>query len=192
MFKPYQSRQEEVGVKLDTGRLGATFDVFSTRKPIASVDGSGRYAITDEQKNRGAELSVFGEPVRGLRVLGGASYLHADVSGKDGIGSPRSQYNLGPDWSLPCIDGLSVDGRGVRTTSQYADAANTQRVPGWTRFDVGARYLFDIANRQVTLRARIENLANRNQWVSVGGFPGSGYPVLGIPGTFIASGSVAF
>ena len=191
-FRPYRSKQEEVGIKLDTGRLGATFDVFSTRKPIPTVDASGRYAITDEQKNRGAELSVFGEVVQGLRVLGGASYLHADVSGREAIGSPRSQYNLGLDWSLPWVDGLAVEGRGVHTTSQYADAANTQRVPGWTRFDLGARYLFELDRRQVALRARIENLANRNQWVSVGGFPGSGYLVLGAPRTFIASASVAF
>lgn len=193
VFQPYQSKQQEVGVKLDTGSLGGSIGVFSTRKPIASVDAtSGHYAIIDQQKNRGVELSAYGELVRGVRVLGGASWLDADVSGKDAIGSPQSQYNLGLEWDLPWVDGLSVDARGVHTASQFADAANTQRVPAWSRVDVGARWQVDIANRPVTLRARVDNLTNRNQWVSVGGYPGAGYLVLGTPRTFTASASLAF
>lgn len=193
VFQPYQSKQQEVGIKVDTGRLGGSLGFYSTRKPVASVDRtSGRYAITDHQKNRGVELSVYGEIVRGLKLLGGASYLDADVAGKDAIGAPRSQVNLGLEWNIPWVQGLSVDSRVVHTASQYADAANTQSVPSWSRFDAGVRWTIDIANEAVTLRARVENLTNRNQWVSVGGYPGAGYLVLGSPRTFITSASVAF
>ena len=193
VFQPYQSKQQEVGIKVDGGHLGGSFGVYSTRKPIASLDvTTGRYGINDHQKNRGAELSVWGELARGLRVLGGATYLDADVAGRDAIGSPKSQYNIGLDWTVPGVEGLAVEGRAVHTTTQFADAANTQRVPAWSRFDVGARWAVDIADRPVTLRARIDNLTNRNQWVSVGGFPGAGYLVLGAPRTFITSASLDF
>ena len=191
-FQPYQAKQEEAGVKVDLGRLGMSLGVYQSRKPIPSVDASGRYAITDRQRNRGVEFSTFGEIVGGLRVLGGATYLDADVADRTAIGSPRMQYNLGLDWDVPAIHGLSVNGRVIETAHQYADAANTQRVPAWTRIDVGASYAFEVAGRPVVLRARVENLANRNQWVSVGGYPGSGYLVLGAPRTVIGSGTVSF
>jgi iron complex outermembrane receptor protein len=44
----------------------------------------------------------------------------------------------------------------------------------------------------VTLRARIDNVADRDYWASVGGYPGSGYLVLGNPRTFSLTASVNF
>ncbi|MET0335027.1 MAG: hypothetical protein ABW190_12205, partial [Rhizobacter sp.] len=72
------------------------------------------------------------------------------------------------------------------------DSANALRVPGWTRFDLGARYLFDLKGTLVTLRARVDNLADRNYWASVGGYTERGYLVAGAPRTFTVSGSVDF
>ncbi len=192
VFQPYRTTQEEVGVKVDLGTVGGAFGVYQSRKPLASVDTGGRFGITDHQRNRGVELSVFGEPGRGVRLLGGATFLDSDVSGKDAIGSPKAQVNLGAEWNVPGVEGLWLDGRAIHTSTQYADAANTQRVPSWTRFDLGARYRMDVAGHDVTFRARVENVANRNQWVSVGGYPGAGYLVLGAPRTFIGSATFAY
>ena len=44
--------------------------------------------------------------------------------------------------------------------------------------------------RQVTFRLRVENVADRNYWASSGGFPNSGYLVLGAPRTVLLSASV--
>ena len=65
-------------------------------------------------------------------------------------------------------------------------------VPGWTRFDLGARYATAIAGREVTIRARVDNVADRDYWASVGGFPGAGYLVVGAPRTFSLSASIDF
>ena len=82
--------------------------------------------------------------------------------------------------------------RVVYTGASYADDANTLKVPGWTRFDAGLRYMMDVDGHVVTLRARVENIANRNYWSSVGGYPGNGYLVLGGPRTFSLSASMDF
>lgn len=50
----------------------------------------------------------------------------------------------------------------------------------------------DVGGHVVTLRARVENIANRNYWSSVGGYPGNGYLVLGGPRTFLLSASMDF
>ena len=58
-FKPYQTRQGEIGVKVDTGTYGGTVSVFQTRKPSYGVDtANGTFELLSTQRNRGAELSV--------------------------------------------------------------------------------------------------------------------------------------
>jgi iron complex outermembrane receptor protein len=194
IFAPYQTKQGEIGVKVDYGRFGVTFNVFDAKKPVYSVNtATNRFERTDDQRNRGAELSVFGEAMPGLRLLGGASFLNAKFEGGTrAIGAPKTQFNLGADWDVPGLQGLSIDGRVVYTGSQFADAANTQEVPSWTRVDLGARYVFDIGQQQLTLRARVDNVANKSYWASAGGFPGAGYLVIGTPRTFTLSGTLSF
>ncbi len=57
---------------------------------------------------------------------------------------------------------------------------------------MGARYLTQIADRDVTLRARLDNVTDKNYWASAGGASGAGYLVLGAPRTVVVSASVDF
>jgi iron complex outermembrane receptor protein len=108
------------------------------------------------------------------------------------IGVPDTQMNLGAEWDVPNLAGLTLSARTLYTAAQYADGANTQQLPSWTRVDLGATYVTRIADRKVTLRARIDNVADKNYWASAGGYPGYGYLVLGAPRTVALSGSVDF
>ena len=192
-FRPYQTRQAEIGVKVDTGTYGGTVSVFQSKKPTYGINsGNDTFELLSTQRNRGAELSVYGEALPGVRVLGGASFLDARLQGKDAIGSPRSQFNLGLDFDVPSVDGLALNVRGVRTASQFADTANTQVVPSWTRFDIGGRYVVDVQAHEVTLRAGVSNVLNRNYWASSGGYPGAGYLTLGAPRTLSVSATFAY
>ena len=194
IFKPYATRQGEVGVKYDGGTLGGTLSVYYSSMPQGGIDiATGRFQIVDYQRNPGVELSWFGEPVQGVRVLGGLSWLEAAAAGTRPIGTPRWQANLGLETDIPSVHGLTLDARIVETSPQYADVANAQELPSWWRLDLGARYAFTLADGyKLTIRARAQNVVNRNQWVSVGGYPGSGYLVLGDPRTFIASATLSF
>ncbi|MFL6682371.1 MAG: TonB-dependent receptor [Burkholderiaceae bacterium] len=190
-FKPYQTRQGEIGVKVDTGSYGGTVSVFQSRKANYGLDGA-TFEQLATQRNRGAEISVYGEALPGVRVLGGASFLDARLSGKQVIGSPKSQFNLGFDFDVAGVPGLALNVRGVHTARQYADSANTQVVPAWTRLDIGARYEMDVGTHQVTLRAGVNNVTNRNYWASAGGYPGQGYLTVGAPRTVLVSGTFAY
>ena len=199
-LQPYVSKQKEIGVKYDGGGLGAGLALFSTDKPRAAYNASNAFTASGKDRHQGVELTVFGEPVRSVRVLGGLTFLdakqrstgNASIDGNRVIGVPRFQANLGAEWDIPGVRGLAVDGRVVYTGASYADDANTLKVPGWTRFDAGVRYMMDVDGHVVTLRARVENIANRNYWSSVGGYPGNGYLVLGGPRTFLLSASMDF
>lgn len=198
---PFVSKQKEIGLKYDGGRLGGAVALFSTTRPRA-VDGGPNAAFTESGKDRhrGIELSVFGEATRGLRVLGGVTWLDAKqvatgdatTDGKRVIGVPRVQGSIGVEWDVPGVPGLALDTRVVGGGSRYANATNTLKVPGFGRVDAGVRYLTEIQGRMVTLRGRVDNLAGRNYWASAGGYPGAGYLVVGAPRTFSLSAQVDF
>ncbi len=190
---PYKTKQLELGLKFDLGRLGGSVGVFESRKPVSGVGADHVFRVLDHQTRHGLEVSAFGELTDDLRLLGGLSLLDSEAGGLDAIGSPRTQANLGLEWLVPQVKGLSFDARAIHTSKQYANTANTQVVPSWTRFDLGARYTQPLAaGRSLTLRARVENLAGKDYWASAGGYPGSGYLSVGSPRTFLFSATFDF
>ncbi len=194
---PSVSKQKEAGVKYDAGRLSLNLAYFNTSKP-RRVSGSPTAQGKDE--HQGVEFNAYGEAVPGLKLLGGATWLDTKqkntgspaAEGQRVIGVPRLQANVGAEWNVPAVQGLALDGRVVHTGASYADSLNSLKVPGWTRLDIGARYLFDVQGQLVTLRARIDNVTDKNYWASVGGYPDNGYLVSGNPRTFSLSASVDF
>ena len=201
LFAPFVSKQKEIGAKYDGGDIGAGVAYFTTRKPSGYLDPTSRiYSVAGEDRHDGLELTAYGMPMRGLKVLGGITFLDAEqistaggaTNGKKVIGVPDAQANLGVEWAVPGMAGLAVDSQLITTGKFYANAANTLRVPGWTRVDAGVRYTTEVAGRVLTLRGRINNLADRNYWASAGGYPGNGYLVLGGPRTAVLSATVDF
>ncbi|AZF10146.1 Ferrichrome-iron receptor [Pseudomonas sp. R2-37-08W] len=189
-YAPARSKQIEAGVKVDMGSYGATLGVYRIEQPGAGyaevIDATtARYVREGQQINKGVELNVFGEPMSGLRLLGGVTLMKTELKGtlngaNDGnraIGVPSFQLNAGVDWDVPGLQGVSLNGRMLRTGGQYADAANNLSLPAWNRFDVGARYTFALDQREVTLGATLENVANEKYWESAqGGFLSQGDP----------------
>ena len=198
-LKPYVAKQKEIGVKYDGGKIGASATLFSTDRPRAFVSNAV-YGSQGKDQHQGIELNAFGEPMRGLRILGGVTLLDAtqkstgssSTDGRKVIGVPDAQGAFNIEWDVPGVRGLALNGRVIANRSSYADASNTLKVPGWTRLDAGARYTTDVQGKLVTVRARIDNLTDRNYWASVGGYSGAGYLVLGAPRTVTVTASVDF
>ncbi len=197
---PHVTKQQEVGVKYDGGRIGAGVAVFSSTKPFGMLNANSLFVDGGEQRNQGVEFSVFGEAARGVRLLGGVTLLNGEIIrdvdgslvGKRPIGVPTNQATLGADIDVPGIAGMAVSPRVIYTSSQYADANNTMSLPSWTRVDLSARYVTEINKQVVTFRARVDNLLDHNYWASTGGYPGYGYMVLGAPRTVTVSATIDF
>ncbi|PZN95071.1 MAG: TonB-dependent siderophore receptor [Alphaproteobacteria bacterium] len=201
VLSPFRAEQAEVGAKYDAGSFGGTLSVFRTTLPSAYFDpDTAVYSDGGEQENQGVELTVYGEPVAGLRLIGGATWLEAEINrsltaanaGKSAIGVPDFQINANVEWDVPMVSGLTLEGRAVHTGAQPANATNTLELEEWTRFDAGLRYAFVAGGEDLTVRARVENVADEDQWVAVGGYPGSNYLTLGAPRTFRLSVSAEF
>ena len=198
-FDPYSAEQIEVGVKYDAGQYGGSLSVFNTSKQSSIVEDNV-FSTDGEQQNQGLELSVFGMPTSNLRVLGGFTWLDAEMTktqdgtldGKTAIGVPDLQANINLEWDVDALPGLTVDARAAYTSKQYASADNSLEVDASNRFDLGVRYSFFAGMTDITLRARVDNVFDNNYWASVGGFPGSNYLVLSEPRTFRLSASFNF
>jgi iron complex outermembrane recepter protein len=197
VFSPAKSKQYEVGAKYDHGALGGTLALFRITKPMSLVRGDV-FTEDGQQRNQGVELSSYGEITKGLRLLGGATYLNAEttrtqdetLNGKKVIGVPQTLVNLGVEWDVAGLHGLTLDGRIIYTSSQWVDGPNTESIPAWTRLDLGGRYSFAVGDTLLTVRANVENVTNKDYWSSVGGEPGADYLVLAAPRTFLLSMSV--
>ncbi|NID14720.1 TonB-dependent receptor [Luteibacter yeojuensis] len=193
VFAPYKSKQNEVGVKWDAGTIGSSLALYQIKQPSAYVDASNTYVVDGEQRNRGVEWNVFGQPVRGLRVLGGVNYIRPELvktqgganDGNDAIGVPRFQANAGVEWDIPDTPDITLSARAVRTGRQYLDTANDLKVPAWTTYDVGARTTAHLEGVPVTLRLTVQNVTNKGYWASANG----GYLTQGTPRTFYVSAS---
>ncbi|EOB4973259.1 TonB-dependent receptor [Vibrio fluvialis] len=200
VLKPNRSEQYEVGAKYDNGSYGAVVSLFQISKPSYMYDSNNSYTDNGEQRNRGIELSAFGEPIESVKVLGGVTLIDAEIvksattasEGKQAIGVPKVQANVNIEWATPFVEGLTLEGRTLYTGSQYASADNSLELPSWTRFDLGARYGMKLGDNALTLRARVDNVTDKSYWASAGGYPGSNYLVQGAPRTFVLSASYDF
>lgn len=176
VLDPYKSKQYEAGVKVDWGRVTTTAALWQIARPSGQADANNVYGYFGEQRNRGLELNAYGELRPGLRLMAGASFIDGKLTktqggvneGNRAPGVPRSAFNLGLDWDTPWVDGLSLNGRVLYTSSTYLDNANQYRLPAVTRFDVGARYLTRIAGKDVALRVNIDNLTDKRYWLASG------------------------
>ena len=199
VLDPYRGEQAEIGVKYDGGTFGGTLSAFTLTKPNAIVVDQ-RFTAAGEQENTGVEVSLFGEPVEGLRLLGGATFLDSALAETQGgtdegntpIGVPELQANFNAEWDVPMVPRLTLDGRVIYTDDQYVNTANTVSLASWTRVDLGARYAIPFEGGDFTVRARVENVGDESYWASAGGFPGANYLVQARPRTFIVSGTVDF
>ena len=185
-FAPYESKQHEIGVKYEHGTFMTTLALFQIEKPSGETGAGNVFSVQAEQRNRGVELSVFGEVAPGTRLMGGVTFLDGELTdsataanrGNKPVGVPDIQANLWAEWDTPWLEGFTLTGGAIYTDSQYVNQANTQELDAWTRIDAGVRYATKIEGRPTTLRATVQNVFDREYWSGVASYGAfsQGYP----------------
>lgn len=159
IFPPFVSRQVEVGAKYDAGAFAVTAAVFRIKQPAYETNAvTTVFGPNGKRQNTGAELSVFGEPLKGVRLLGGVMYIDSELQnttngtydGNRAPATPKYNVNLGAEWDVPTLEGLTLTSRGIYSSSQYLDQSNVKEIDAWNRIDVGARYAFKVDDKHIT------------------------------------------
>lgn len=175
-FAPFKTKQAEVGVKWENGSNVNTVSFYQIQKPSAIKNNvTNAYNEDGQQRNRGIEWASFGKVNENLSVLGGVTYmrgiqthtLNGTNDGKTAYGTPTWQANVGFEYAVPKVQGLSFDTRAVYTGSQYINGDNTAKIPSWIRYDAGVQYKTQWQGNPTTFRFSVENLTNKNYWSGV-------------------------
>jgi iron complex outermembrane receptor protein len=179
-----QTKQKEAGVKVDMGRITTTVSAFEITDgnpiglPSPDPDRPIIKQLGGEQINRGIEVYVFGEATPEVRLLGGVTFIDGKVvkgvvgstdinaDGKVPVGVSKVNVNFGGEWDTPFIRDLTLTGRVIYTSEQFANETNTQVLPEWTRVDLGARHTFASPwnGKPIVVRANVENVFNAAYW----------------------------
>lgn len=187
---PKQTKQFELGVKLQTGALTHTVSAYEIKRPSFVTNSANRMVDDGEQRLRGLEWSMYGMLTKDLSLLGGVTHIESEQrnTGRDTYGTPELRARIGLDWQTP-VQGLKVGGRVVHTSSQWADSGNKLRVPSWNRLDLNASYATRFGSMPVRFNASVENVADKKYWI---GIFGDGFVMPGAPRTFKVSATVSF
>lgn len=180
IIPPGVSRQYEGGVKANFGSFGATAAVFDIERPSAYIDRDpasptfGRYDVFGRQRHRGVELDLFGTPLPGVRILASYAYLDAEllenadpaVNGNRPVSVPKHVLVLGGDADVPGLPGAALLANMRYSSGQVYDTSNVRTIPGFTIFDVGARYRFAAGGRPLTARINVSNVFDKSYYQS--------------------------
>ena len=192
VLAPRRSLQYEVGGKLALGDLFFGLTAYHLERPGEDVLADGSFGYVGVQRHQGLEFTVNGDLTPDLRLIGGAALTDAELVGGAKVpGVPEYAANADVEYDLAFLSGATLTARAVHTGPQWVDTANTLELDSWTRFDLGARYVFAAGDTPVTLRVSVDNVANERYWASA--FDAFSTALLqGSPRTFKASISADF
>ena len=184
------TRNQEAGVKLDlfNKRVLVNASLFRLRETNLRVNDpvAPRYQIAiPGQLGEGVDLSVSGEPIRGLLVSGGftrTDYSLLSPSAKNGTTvtrAPRDQYNLYASYRRRIAEGAVAGlGGGIYGRSSAAiDRFGVNHIPANNQVDLNAF----VTVRDVDVRLGVRNLFDR---VNYGVTSATSYVPLGEPRTW--------
>lgn len=175
IIAPGVSRQYEAGLKADLGGFGVTAAVFDIVRPSTFIDPDTRiFGQFGRARHRGLELDLFGEPVRGLRLLASYAYLDAQIRDADDpalignvpVSVPENVLVLNIDADVPGVPGLAAVANLRHVGRQFLEQANLRSIPGFTTFDAGLRYGFEVRGTPLKARLNVTNLFDKNYFQS--------------------------
>jgi iron complex outermembrane receptor protein len=141
--------------------------VFDVRKPYFALDPARMFRQLGEVRNRGIEVSLAGQITPRLSIVLGAVFLDASVSGdavelgligRRPVGSIGRNVTGALNWSLPWVEGLSLDLSYEATSERVSNAANTLVIPERYAAAIGGRYRFSLYGKPATLRAQVASV----------------------------------
>jgi iron complex outermembrane receptor protein len=173
--------QRDIGLRYVIGPMRFVVGGFDVRKPYFNVDPNLIFRDLGTVRHRGIEISVAGEPVKGLNLVGGAVLMKPRVTGPAvdlgligarPVSQAETMITSYADYRLPFAPAFSVN-LGVNYLGPRPGSAdNLLAVPARTIVDLGGRYRFQLAKSPATLRLQLSNLTNQYAWdvTDFGGF----------------------
>ncbi|MGH7845008.1 MAG: TonB-dependent receptor [Candidatus Binatia bacterium] len=170
---PEKNRTFEIGAKIELmeGALNLQAALFQIDKRDARTeaeDGSGLDVLKGKQRVRGLELGIAGRVLPGLNVFTGYTYLDPKIlksndlqggipiEGKDLQNVPEHSATFWTTYDF--LDKWQVGGGPSYVGRRYSNNSNTNRIPGYVRWDATVAYKL---TENVQFRLNANNLTNK-------------------------------
>ena len=196
ILPPLISKQYEVGAKYDINpNLLLSTALFRIEKANQYSDNARpipSYVQDGLQVHNGVELVLTGKVTDSLTIIGGGTLMDISVEksnnpaleGKKPVNVATRMGKIYAEYALPWIPGLSLTGGIYYTGEKYGNAANTDKMPSYTLYDIGARYATRVLDKSLIVRLNVLNLTGKNYWQEAN--------YLGVPRTIAFSASMSF
>lgn len=197
-FDPLKSKQIELGAKYTLNdRLSLNTAIFQINKGLQYSqnidDNFAEYVQDGRQIHKGFEFTSIGKLTDNINIVGGFTYLQPkikeqkqrpELEGNLPAMVAKQMYKLYAEYTVPQFENLSLSAGAIYTGKSYANDENTDVLPAYTIFNVGARYSMNLQNIPITLRMNLNNVLNKHYWANDS--------ILGDPRTFMISTSFQF
>ena len=200
VLDPGRSKQLELGVKgVLTDSVSVSAALFQIQNGLEYINAANTFVRGGEQVHRGLELGAQGKLGRDLTFSASLMALSMNQQGTgnaaiDGKRPPdvapfKSTTML--DYLVPGVAGLKLTGIWQYSGRKAFDNENTVFVPGYHVFSLGTAYATELAGVKTTLRATVDNVADKFYWRDVTPQLG-GYLLPGAPRTVKVSAQFDF
>lgn len=168
---PMVSRQQEFGIKATVGQLLLTSAIFEIEKAYQFTNSSNIYRQSGRQNHKGIEFGATGKMTDQWTVMTGLTLLDPTIkqsenAGKDPVNVARQTAKIYSEYAMENIPGLTLTGGLYYTGKQYANEANTDRLPSVVTADIGLRYQTMLSNHPLTLRVNMNNVFDKSYWLN--------------------------
>ena len=165
--------QRDFGIRYAFGPMRLVVGAFDVRKPYFNLDPGLVFKQLGTVRHKGIEISLTGEPLKGLNVVAGAILMKPRVSGEAvdlgligirPVGIAERTASLYMDYRIPWEERLSVNLGVQYLGKREGNTENTLTIPGRTQVNLGGRYRFDLGGLPATLRLQVSNLFDDYAW----------------------------
>lgn len=192
-FEPTEGEQFEIGAKAELfdDRLIATLAAYDlTRQNIVTSDPErpGFSLQIGEERSRGIELDVIGEPLPGLNLIASYAYTDAEIT-KDNGGNEGNQPNNVPEhsgslWATYTIQTGDLQGLGFGLGAfivgeREGDLGNTFQLPEYIRTDAALFYRRENWDIALNIKNLFDVEYYENASFRDGVYPGAPFSILG-------------
>lgn len=177
---PERSRLFETGLKAELldGNVFATLSLFQIdKRDVAGTDSDNPFFSINagEERSRGVEFDITGEPLPGLLVTANYAYIDAEITddpadlntGNRLSGVPEHSGGLFATYEIRrgILNGLGLGGGVFVSDSVQVNNANTGDLDDWAQTDV----LIFYRREHVSLQVNVKNLFDEEFFFAGGG-----------------------
>lgn len=167
--------QYEGGFKIEPkDNLLFTAAYFDIKRENTYTNPQNVFVKDGQASFRGFEFSLTGEVTPEISLYASALFLKTRQGNTDDLtlvgnrieNVPKTQWSLFSEYRPGFLPGFAINGGAYHTGARAINPENTLFVPGYTLFDLGGSYTFELGGYEMVARVNAENITGKRYFAS--------------------------